>query len=199
MKVIIYDPNNYRAVEIVENVKNCEVKEHGNGQRDIKIDEDRLTIGHTIFKCLEVDDNYLIQAGDTVDYNLLLERAKQEKIKELDLKCEATILEGFMIPEDHEDPALAGNFYSFDLYDQLNFNLQVTYIDVVTPTEPIYWKTENKGILPHTIQQFMEVCKHAERHKRGNIEKYWALKEQVMNCQTIEEVEAITWEESGEG
>lgn len=198
MKVIIYD-SDYKAVEVIEDVKKCEVIEHGDGQRDIKINDGLLTFGYTIFKCIEVDDDYPIQVGDIVDYNLLLEKVKQEKIKELDLKCEATILAGFMIPEDHEDPALAGNYYSFDLYDQLNFNLQVTYIDVVTPTEPIYWKTENKGILPHTIQQFMEVCKHAERHKRGNIEKYWALKEQVMNCQTVEEVEAITWEESGEG
>ena len=195
MKVIIYD-SNYKAVDVIESVQKCEVKEHGDGQRDIEINGGVIKYGYTIFKCLEVEDDHPVQVGDTIDYGLLLEKVKQDKIKELDLKCEANILEGFMIPEDHEDPALAGNYYSFDLYDQLNFNLQVTYIDVVTPTEPIYWKTENKGIVPHTIQQFMEVCKFAEKHKRGNIEKYWTLKDQVLNCQTIEEVEAITWEGS---
>ena len=192
MKLVIYD-DQYKVWGVIENVESYKVEPVSLDRRNIIINNGFQSYYATLWRCLLVDDDFIVQRGDVLDANLILEQVKKEKIKDLDRKCEETILSGFTIPDDTTYTNLIGNHYGFDLYDQLNFNMQMTYLSEISATEPIYWKTENKGVLPHTIDEFKEVCRYAERHKRGNIEKYWSLKEQVLNATSIEEIEAINW------
>jgi len=191
LKLILYN-DQYVIHDVIENVEEYTINKI-NDRSDIIINKGQRLLHMTTLKCLSVDDSYEVSIGDIVDSNLVLEQRKKEKIEELDKNCEETILGGFIIPPDTTYTNLIDNYYGFDQYDQLNFNLQMTYLSEISPDEPIYWKTKNRGVLPHTIDEFKEVCRYAAQHKRGNIEKYWSLKEQVQNAATIEEVEAIVW------
>ena len=42
-------------------------------------------------------------------------------------------------------------------------------------------------------QQFISLLKEARDHKSGKLERYFDLKEQIMNCQSTDEVGLINW------
>jgi len=192
LKLVVYD-DEHRVVSVFENVTSYKVEPISPDMRNIVINNGIHSLEATEWRCLEVDDSYVVSVGDTLDYNIILDLRKKEKIEELKAKCRETIYGGFTIPPETTYTNLIGNEYGFDQEDQDNFCQQMLFIAEISPDEPIYWKTKNKGPLPHTIDEFKEVCRWAEQHKRSNIHKCWDLQTQVQNATTIEEIESITW------
>lgn len=121
-------------------------------------------------------DNYLIQY-------------KQEKINKLNEQCEQTICAGF-----YSTALGIQHFYRFNKEeDQINFNQQATLLLLDPIINEIYWKTEDAGVLLHTREQFMQVLNDTTIHKQNNINKYWNLKSQVLNCSNESELNAVSW------
>ncbi len=115
-----------------------------------------------------------------------LEQIKQAKIDQLNEGCEATILRGFT-------SVTTGHFYAFGSNDQSNFTQQMLLLIADPSLTEVTWKTEDAGVIEHTREQFLAVCREAEQHKRAQIGWYWRLKEQVESATTWQQVDAIAW------
>ena len=115
-----------------------------------------------------------------------LDMIKQAKLDQLKECCELAILAGFRSEQN-------GHLYSFGQYDQLNFTQQM----LVTLGDPsidgMSWKTEDAGLVQHSRNQFLALCKEAEQHKRSKMSKDWMLKEQVHAAQSAEQLDKIVW------
>lgn len=115
----------------------------------------------------------------------ILEGNKARKIEELNSVCEAETLQPFQ--------ASNGHLYEFDYKDQSNFNQQLSFLVLDPSINEIIWKTVDAGVIMHTRDEFIQVCKDAEEYKRGNISKNWQLKGLVNSATSLEEVELINW------
>lgn len=176
MKLVLYRDNG----EVLEVIENC---------GEVSFDKETQTLRYRGGTFWPFQENYAVLEDDeSVEYETILDHYKKDKIDELNEACEATILAGFYCEAN-------GHYYGFSAYDQMNFTQQ--YLLLVSNPEltgPIRWKTEDAGVIVHSREEFIAVCKTAERHKRGNIEKYWELKAQIENARTFEEVNAVHWE-----
>lgn len=176
MKLVLYRDNG----EVLEVIENC---------GEVSFDKETQTLRYRGGTFWPFQENYAVLEDDeSVEYETILDHYKKDKIDELNEACEATILAGFYCEAN-------GHYYGFSAYDQMNFTQQ--YLLLVSNPEltgPIRWKTEDAGVIAHSREEFIAVCETAERHKRGNIEKYWELKEQIENARTFEEVNAVHWE-----
>jgi hypothetical protein len=118
-----------------------------------------------------------------------LEDVKAAKIAQLNYLCNQTILAGFIsaaLDQEHT--------YGFDLEDQANLTGQLTLMQVDQSITEVDWKTKDAGVLTHTRDQFIQVCKDGAAFKNQQIAKYWTLKAQVEAATTWQEVDAITWD-----
>lgn len=115
--------------------------------------------------CFETND---WKEGLTADE--ILAPMKQAKIEELSAQCQNVIMTGF----EHN-----GDFFQFNDKDQANFNQQLSLMLLDDTIASVLWKTENNGVKNFPRQDFIEVCKAGERHKRNSIGRYWQLKEYV--------------------
>lgn len=120
-------------------------------------------------------------------FDEIIEPYRIEKAKQLSAECELVIKEGFYVGED---------FFAFQDKDQANFNQQLSLMIVDDTILEVLWKTENNGIKPFPREEFIEVCKTGEQHKRQHISNYWNIKEYVMTHQfsSLEELQAINYE-----
>lgn len=133
-------------------------------------------------------DWFYVNIGDELDlsHDENLRDVKDQKIGRLKRDCKNTILSSFV-------SQTTGHEYDFELKDQINFNMEYCLL-LKNPNIPyIAWATNDAGTVTHTKEEFLGVCRDAEFHKRGNIGKYWTLKDQVETATTIEEVEAVVW------
>lgn len=113
---------------------------------------------------------------------------KDAKIAELNDACNQEILAGFTssaLGQPHT--------YGFDYEDQQNLNGQLAILMFDNTITSVNWKTKDAGVLTHTRDQFIQVCKDAEAFKRSRIEKFWNLKAQVQQATTEDQINAITW------
>ena len=175
MKLVLYSETG----DILEVIENC---------GDVSFDTDTKTLKYRGGELWPYTGRYAVLDDDEeVTAEVILEHYKQEKIEEFNQLCEATIKDGF----EHN-----GRWYGFNEHDQDNFTqmylLLISKPEVV-PT-PIKWKTKNLGIIEHSPEEFFEVCLAAEHHKRGLIEKYWGLEEQIKAAETFAEVNRVRWE-----
>lgn len=115
----------------------------------------------------------------------MLEIHKTTKINELNALCEETIYAGFKASNGHE--------YEFEDKDQTNISQSLLLASMDVDMSDIEWKTLDAGIVVHTRGEFIKMCIDAEAHKRGNISKYWKLKESVEAAATNEEINKIVW------
>lgn len=115
-----------------------------------------------------------------------LEELKQAKITQLDDLCEKEILAGFT-------SQTTGHFFRFSQYDQMNFTQQMLIMLADTNVSEVTWKTENAGVVTITRNDFLEVVREAEQHKRGLLERFWTLKAQVQAATTFEQIDAVDW------
>lgn len=125
------------------------------------------------------------QPTDNDLFNWWIEFLKKDKLEKLSDTCESTICNGFVGTNGHQ--------YQFDYKDQDNLTQQMLFL-VNDPTiVSIDWKTKDVGILTHTRDEFLQVCKDADSHKRSNFGKYWTLEAQVKSATTEDEINSIVW------
>jgi hypothetical protein len=115
-----------------------------------------------------------------------LNYSKKEKINDLNIACDTTILNGFVSPSTQFE-------IEFESHDQNNLAQQAIILMNDITIFTVSWKTKNQGIQTLTREQFFGIIKESEAHKRYNIGKYWQLKAQVEASTTIEEIKEIVW------
>ena len=185
MKLVIYD-DQYKVRNVIEGAESYTVEPVSPDRRNIKINDGFHSYRETLWRCLEVDDSYVVNIGDTIDSNLVLEQRKKEKIAELKEACNETILAGFYC-------SATGHYYGFNQLDRINFTEQYVRLIADPNIESVNWETEDAGVITHTRDEFFSVCDAADAHKRANMEQYWKLKADVEAATTIEEVDSIHW------
>ncbi|MGL6083544.1 MAG: hypothetical protein ACRC4N_14210 [Gammaproteobacteria bacterium] len=139
------------------------------------------------------------------DFRIITEITKEEVIKflldavleRLKLECEKELQREMYSPT-------TGKKYFYGLYDQLkmaqqlailvakeNPNLNPNY-SPYSPDELIIWKTIDAGFIPHTKQEFFQVCEDAEKHTRNWMGKMWqvevALSQQIKEYYQLSEI-----------
>ena len=132
---------------------------------------------------------YSRELGDWIEglsIEEIMKPRREMKAAELSDQCETVIKYGFY----HE-----GDFFAFYDKDQMNFGQQLSLMLVDETILTTLWKTENNGIKQFTRQQFIDICKAGERHKRANIGHFWQLKNYVLthDFATVEELDAINF------
>lgn len=123
-----------------------------------------------------------------VDLIVELQNAKVAKIIELNTACNQTILNGFSstcMGTEHQ--------YKFDMEYQGNITQQGVMLTLDPTIETVIWPTSDAGVIPHTREQFIQLCKDAQNWKATNIYRYFELKAQVEACTVIADVEAFVW------
>lgn len=105
-------------------------------------------------------------------------------LNRLSNECEQEIYKGF-----HSTTMNA--HFTFDVKDQDNFNQQLTMI-LLGDEDPIEWKTEDKGIIVMSKDQFIAVSKEIKEHKRNWIGKSWAVKQSIIGrVKSYKDLDAI--------
>jgi hypothetical protein len=113
---------------------------------------------------------------------------QQEKIDELNNKCNETILSGFSsncLGTDHT--------YQFDYDAQANLTGQLALMNADSTISSVLWKTTDAGVLSHSKEQFLQLVHDAFNFKNSQIGKYWNLKSQVLSATTEDVVKSIVW------
>lgn len=100
-------------------------------------------------------------------------------------KCESTIEEGFT--------ASNGNFYRTNRDDQTNMIGQKDSISDNPSILEVPWKTENKGYIIHSREEWLRIYREAFAHKQNQLFKYDTIKNETINATTLEELMAINW------
>ena len=115
---------------------------------------------------------------------------QEAKIEEINIACNKEILDGF----DSNILGDESNFhhYKFDMEYQANFSEMANILNIDDTITEINWPVDGFMVI-HTKQQFISLLKEARDHKSGKLERYFDLKEQIMNCQSTDEVGLINW------
>jgi hypothetical protein len=180
MKLILYDKKSKEVKSIHEGVVNVKQEDDSILWRGGKVGGLRDHISFVV-----IDDNIQVSIGDAVGVEILPYKQEQ-KIQEIKDNCAKSIFVGFT-------STTTGHDYDFELKDQLNFNMQYSFLLNNTNITNIDWTTNDAGTVSHSRDEFFNVCQDAEIYKRNNIGKYWSLKSQVENATTIDEIETIKW------
>jgi hypothetical protein len=122
--------------------------------------------------------------------SLSIDSYKNEKINELNNKCNQLIVEGF------KSEALGiEHTYPSDEEAQRNLTMAIKRLELSPELGTINFKTIDAGYLPHTIDEIHSVFADGFDFGQSIIIKYNTLKNIVLNTETIEEVQAIIWED----
>ena len=138
--------------------------------------------------CEEIVDTLMIHISKQISLVIELQKIKEQKILELNTACNQTILGGF--PSSCTG---AGHEYKFDMEYQGNITQQGVMLTLDQTITVVPWPTKDEGVIPHTRDQFIELCKEAQEWKGANIYRYFGLKAQVEACTDIEQVNAFAW------
>ncbi|KGX88032.1 hypothetical protein N784_12980 [Pontibacillus litoralis JSM 072002] len=151
------------------------------GEQSIKVDvheDHEVLINPYIYR--------LVNGGLVRDDEKHLEEQKDMKKEELKYECESSILHGFV--------SLNGNHYRYNSYDQMNMLMQYQELMMDSTIDHVYVDTENNGTIKHTREEFIQVYEEAKKHKDNQLTKYREMKRYVDNLETVEEVQAVTWD-----
>lgn len=119
---------------------------------------------------------------------LTLEDYRQNKIYEINRVCNQMILGGFLSSctgLEHQ--------YKFDMEYQGNFAQQGVMLSLDPAITTVLWPTSDAGVIPHTREQYIQLCKDAQAWKSTNTYRYFTMKAQIQAAGTIDLVNAFTW------
>jgi hypothetical protein len=136
---------------------------------------------------LDLEGN-LVNIIPTQKPPIALQEIKENKIIELNTLCNQEILGGFpssATGTEHQ--------YKFDMEYQGNFSQQGVMLTLDPTIETVMWPTSDAGVIPHTREQFIQLCKDAQNWKGTNIYRYFAMKAQIEATTTPEEVALFVW------
>ncbi|MBD1372577.1 hypothetical protein IC620_09445 [Hazenella sp. IB182357] len=181
--VMLYDDEVVSAV--IEDV--TEIREEDGTLYWTDINEYHARCSDNPLRYVVVSDEMDIRKGfRNPDPVQLLNIYKQRKINEIKEACKKDILNGFISPT-------TGHHYAFSETDQLNFAMQLTLLSSGNGKNSTLWKTEDSGIVAHSLEALHAICKESEDFKRGKLEKCWQLQNKVEGCITTQEVEQVVW------
>jgi hypothetical protein len=134
--------------------------------------------------------NYKLTDGKvterTSEEKINLDEVKQNKINELNQKCNEIITNGFYSNADGTN-----KLYDFELENQINL-LSLKQQAVNGNVISYYAKCESCH--SYTSEQFLQLAMDAENFKFNTIEKYKLLKTYVESLNSINEINSITWD-----
>lgn len=116
--------------------------------------------------------------------NASLESVREAKYYALKEACDNAILGGF------HSPSIKAVF-GFKETDQMNMTQQMILFFI--NDKPVMWKTEDKGIIELTKEQFIVLAFEAQTHKLAQIDKWRGLSVQVQSAKTKEEIITMEW------
>ena len=113
---------------------------------------------------------------------------KETKIEEINLACNQDILIGFKSSctgVEHE--------YKFTEEWQTNLNRQMNSLLLNNSIEFVNWTTKDLGVIIHTKEQFIKLYQDSQEFIDSKMSRYYSMKEQIMNCQSIDDIKLINW------
>jgi hypothetical protein len=130
------------------------------------------------------DDTNIIERFVAEDI-LSLDQYKAERIQWFDNFCNESVMKGFNA---------VGHTFRFNGEDQDNFS-QRSLLLLLKPddTSPIFWKTEDVGVIALTRDEFIAVLESADVHKMSIIQQYWKVKGLILQATSHRDVANITW------
>ena len=193
---IVIDKNGYKIEFVALNEdktpKFYELKEGG-----IIIETD-WNIANTMLKP-QWDGSKWIETATQEELNLAypkksIDEIKQEKIQELNQKCNETIINGF-----YSDADRTKKLYDFELENQVNLSTKAYQLQIAKlagqPITTVSYYAKGETCHDYTSDQFLKLAQDGEDWKTTNIVKYKdKLKPMVEACTTVETVNAITWD-----
>lgn len=164
-----------------------------NGEIKFIPEEDSTPAEREVFNAYH--EFYKDNGGIKPPNGITLEQVKAIKISELDTTCNETIRNGFYsYAHGDSEPIFYGYDNTKENPDQTRIAGQFVALTTGIDVEPVFWK--GKGNVPplaYTYEQFKVLATDALKHEKDNTTRYYGLKEQVLACSTVEEVDAIVW------
>lgn len=126
--------------------------------------------------------------------NQNIDLLKQNKINELNKKCNEAIVNGFYSDADGSE-----KLYDFELENQVNLSTKAYQIQISKlagqPITTVSYYAKGEACNDYTTEQFLKLAQDGESWKTSNIMKYKdKLKPMVEACKTGDEVNGITWD-----
>ena len=121
--------------------------------------------------------------------SIALCKAKNKKIEEFNDICYTEMQEGFLSSAKDETEKV----YGFTKEDQTNLLCLMTSINIDMEYQ-LFYKSRDE-IMPQmwTHNEFRCLYRDAMRHKASKCFKLFSINSEVMDCETIEEVNALNW------
>ena len=119
-----------------------------------------------------------------INKQFVLDYLKKLYTNKMSQECKDFILQGFY-------SAVTQSYYGFSEKDQINFNQQLTLMLLDPTVNEVYWKTEDKGVIPHTRDEFIAVCKEGEKHKRHAMRNYYIITDNIREMRNFEELKGL--------
>jgi hypothetical protein len=115
----------------------------------------------------------------------ILGEFKQLKNDDLNRIRDKKIADGFLSSNGH--------YYRMSMDDQVNMMGQKDKLREDETIMEVEWKTEDSGFIKHTREDWLNVYREAFAHKEEQIFKCNQLKQQVLGCVNLEEINAVVW------
>ena len=166
------------------------VNKYVNGQM-VQMTDERDYVGTPwIDIYYEEMDKFYLENGRLQYYGASLDFVKTYKIKELSFNCTNDILNGF--PSKAYD-GITEKVYDFQMEEQTSLGNIMGFINAGIISS-VYWKAHGE-VSPYvwTAQQILTLCTDAMTVFQTKKFKYYALKQQTLDCTTREQVEAIIY------
>lgn len=113
-----------------------------------------------------------------------LDEAKANKLSEL-----ASARDNFIT----SDFTSGTRTYGYNEVDQKNYRGLALDVLLDPTVTTVTFKTKLDGVMGHTKEEFVQVCKDAKIHEESAWVKWFSLEAEVNAATTLEEVEAIAW------
>lgn len=120
--------------------------------------------------------------------NYGIEYMKEQKNKQLEKQCDATIMGGFP-----SNALGASHTYQSMLIDEIWLNSTIHRFNIDPNFTTVNYKTIDAGYLPHTKEQFFQVFIDGHAWGDNQITKLNQLKAQVAAATDQAGLDAITW------
>jgi len=141
---------------------------------------------------LQIENNQfkqLLNLAPPIMNPISLQDYQENKIYELKVACNQTILNGF-----YSSCKGVEEFYSCSQLDQNNIKGYIALLGVNSDLDNIIWKSASETLCtPFTAEQMIILGSDMMHHVQNNIYKFELLRNQVMECETVECIGEIIW------
>ena len=183
---IVYQKQDYKIINVIENAQSCSID-------TLICDNATITIDTEILAILITEKTFKID--DYLDINIELNLLKERKVQEINNICNENILYGFKSSAKDGE-----HHYDFSYDHQINMSSIQNRIvkDLIMKgsfNDKIEWKNSEQTEVDNTwtVSEFMQLCNDAESFKAVNIKKYYKIKKMILDSITKSELNNITW------